>query len=325
VEEVKAKVQPKPAHQDEEEDEEEEKEEKEEEELEDGWERPSARKTIKRAGGDSNKGGKSKPHKGVSHDNTQKTALEVKVPRKHHGSLIGPGGSFLKLIQDKTGAKVDMPKRDGGGLGVVISGSPSAVAAAEQVIKDIVLKGYSPVTHPDFVDNEMILDDPQLVGRIAGPKGTFLQKIQQHTGASLKLPERDSNRAVISIYGKPAEIMAAKLAITDLVNQGFSDITHPGWIIEEVEFPASSLGKLIGTAGSKIKELQHEYAVKIDTPKKDDGKAIQDVIHIKGPQQNVDRAKEAISQLLVVPEEDETLPEADPNDPWQQEPTEQDW
>jgi len=308
-------------HRDEEEDEEEQKEE--EDELEEGWERPSARKTIKRPGGESDKKGRQKSKGGLQPD--QKVVVEVIVPKQNHGSLIGPQGQHLKLIQEKTGASVTMPKRDGGGLGVVLQGTAQAVAQAEQVIKDIVQKGFSPVTHPDFVNNEINLEDPALIGRIAGPKGTYIRKIQEKTGARLQLPERDSNRAVISIFGKPSETMAAKIALNDLINQGFSEITHPGWIAEEVDFPATSLGKLIGAGGAKIIEIQKLHAVKIDTPKRDDGKQPLDIITIKGAKKNVDQAKEHISQLLIVPEEEETLPTPDPDDPWQQEPTAADW
>jgi len=61
-----------------------------------------------------------------------------------------------------------MPKREGGGLGVVITGSPAQVKLAEQVIKDIIERGYSEITHPGISGNQIVLEDSQMVGRIAG-------------------------------------------------------------------------------------------------------------------------------------------------------------
>lgn len=214
-----------------------------EEELEEGWERPSARKTFKISKGPNDKkklGSKSKdlPDKKAS---APKVVANVQVEKKRHGNVIGPKGAFLKLIQERTGAKITMPKREGGGLGVVIEGSATEVAAAEIAIKEIAAKGYCSITHPETVSNTITLEDPGLVGRIAGPKGENLRKIQSGSGATLQLPDKKSAHAVITISGKPSEILNARVAIMDLINQGYSNYTHPGWAAEEFDLDRKSV------------------------------------------------------------------------------------
>jgi len=219
-----------------------------------------------------------------------------------------------------------MPKREGGGLGVVITGSPAQVKLAEQVIKDIIERGYSEITHPGISGNQIVLEDSQMVGRIAGKDAKFVKAIQNKSGATIQLPDTNATEKVISIFGKPHEVQRAKEYINCLISLGYSEATHPGWVSEAVGFKPENLGRLIGLEGKTIKELSKKCDVRIETPKRDDPTAQQDVILIKGIQSNIDRAKEAIDELLAaVNEQPDELPVPDPDDPWQQEPQEPEW
>jgi rRNA processing protein Krr1/Pno1 len=308
---------------------------KEEEVLEDGWEKPKPRNTVRIRSPKEIKKAKDAAiarSKGPSSEEP-KVVVEVRVPKHKHGSIIGPKGSFLTLIQDKTGATINMPKREGGGLGVVISGSAQQVKEAEQAVRDIRDRGYSTITHPGLESNELLLEDEKQIGRIAGKGGVYLKAIQDKSGASLQLPDRKSAQPgnKIIILGKQSEITNAKLALMELVRQGYCEYTHPGWITEEFDFNSDYLGRLIGPKGTKIQELSSQFDVKIDTPKRDpnnkdaDQGSKQDIIVIKGTQSNIDRAKEAISELLSQSEVTEEIPAPDPNDPWQQDPVEPEW
>jgi len=287
-----------------------------EEVLEEGWELPNPRKTKSKSG--SSKGGAEKKVKEPT------SAIEIQVPVKLHGQIIGKEGAFLKLIEKKSGgAKITMPKKSGGGLGVTVTGPTTAVKEAERIIKEIIDKGYSSVTHPEMTNNEIDLQNPKLIGRIAGPNGSYIKKIQEKTNVRVNFPDKDSKGSVLTLLGKQSDIMNAKIAINDLLNQGFCEITHPNWIAEEVDFPSEFLGKLIGEHGAKIKSLSTQYGVKIDTPKKEDGK--QDVIVIKGLREKIEKAKEAIADILVVNNEPDEPPVPEPDDPWQQSPEEAEW
>jgi len=299
-----------------------------EEELEDGWEKPKPRNTIRiRSPQDDKKRKEAKEAKKALSPTAEgpKVVSEVRVPKAKHGLIIGQKGATLDLIHKHTGAKVQMPKREGGGLGVVISGTAEQVKEAEQIVRDLALKGYSQLTHPNFQSGEIILEDDKQVGRIAGPGGIHLKAIQKQSGATLQLPDKNAAKAVINISGKLEQITNAKLAIMSLLDQGYSEYTHPGWISEEYDFQPEYLGRLIGLGGSKIKEIQEKYDVKIDTPKK--GEVKQDIIVIKGKQSSIEGAKEAIAELTVVHEAPtEELPVPAPDDPWNQgDPQEAEW
>jgi len=135
---------------------------------------------------------------------------------------------------------------------------------------------------------------------------------------------KKADQQVISIFGKPEEVQKAKEYINSLISLGYSEATHPNWITEEVDFKPENLGRLIGPAGETIKRLCDKHDVKIDTPKRDDLSAPQDVISIKGTQYAIDQAKQAIEEILAQTASDapEELPVPDPNDPWQQDPEE---
>jgi len=235
---------------------------------------------------------------------------------------------MLDNIQKQTGAEIKMPKREGGGLGVVISGSAAQVKLAEQVVKDIAERGFSEVTHPGLAGNQIELKNGREVGRIAGKDGKFLKAIQNQSGAAVQLPDKNAQKQVISIVGKPEEVNKAKEYINCLLTLGYCEATHPGWITEEVEFKPDNLGRLIGLGGENISELSTACKVKIDTPKRDDPTAPQDVIFIKGRPDNIAQAKQKIEELLAASNNSELvdeLPVPDPSDPWQQDPQAEDF
>jgi len=175
---------------------------------------------------------------------------------------------MLDQIIERTGADIKMPKREGGGLGIVITGTNAQVNLAKQVVTDLANRGFSEVTHPGLAGNQIEVKDGKEVGRIAGKDGKFLKEIQNRSGAKVQLPDKNAQRQVISIVGKPDEVNKAKEYINCLLTLGYCEATHPGWITEEVEFKPDNLGRLIGFEGKTISELSQSCKVKIDTPKK---------------------------------------------------------
>jgi len=251
-----------------------------------------------------------------------KVVTQVNVPKLRHGQIIGAKGKLLATIHQKTGAEIKMPKREGGGTGILISGTAAQVKMAEQIIRDISIRGFSEVTHPGMAGNQIEVEDSKQVGRIAGKGAENLKLIQNKSGATVQLPEKKADKQVISIFGKPEEVNKAKEYINALMTFGYCEATHPNWITEEVEFKPENLGRLIGAGGENIQKLCADHNVKIDTPKQDDLTAPQDVIQIKGTQDNIDQAKQAIGELLAATANDapQELPVPDPTDPWQQDP-----
>merc|ERR1719247_3001278 len=69
----------------------------------------------------------------------------VHVPEKRIGIVIGPGGSKIKMIQEKTGAKIDT------------EGEMFTISGPSQGVKDLVSKGYTQLAFEDFAENSVMV------------------------------------------------------------------------------------------------------------------------------------------------------------------------
>lgn len=67
-------------------------------------------------------------------------ALIVKVPSSCVGRIIGRGGAKIAELQEKSGARIRVPRDDGSGyeVDVQITGEPEKQKAAETLIKELL-------------------------------------------------------------------------------------------------------------------------------------------------------------------------------------------
>lgn len=126
----------------------------------------------------------------------------IKVPQDRIGAIIGVEGNVKRIIEEKTGAGVDVDSESGA---VVIQPGEDAFQAlrAGEVIK-AVARGFSPEKALKLLENEDLVldiidlsnvaDSPadmkRLKGRIIGKNGKTREVIEQMSGARL------------SVYGK---------------------------------------------------------------------------------------------------------------------------
>lgn len=131
----------------------------------------------------------------------------IKVPQDRIGAIIGVEGNIKKIIEEKTGAIVDVDSESGT---VVIESETDAFKAlkASEVIK-AVARGFSPEKALKLLENEDLVldvidlstltDSPsdlkRLKGRIIGRNGKTREVIEQMTGAR------------VSVYGKTIGII----------------------------------------------------------------------------------------------------------------------
>merc|ERR1719401_3118048 len=81
-------------------------------------------------------------------EKSNSSTVTVKVPEAKIGIVIGPKGSKIKLIQEKTGARIDTS-----GDVFTITGPPAGVREAEAAVKELVDKGYTALEYDDFQEN----------------------------------------------------------------------------------------------------------------------------------------------------------------------------
>ena len=286
---------------------------------------------------------------------------EMYIPFKHHAQLIGSKGSTLQQLQSGSGAKIDMPKKDSGSTKVQLTGSADAVKAAKGAIESLISKGYSTLTHPGWVHDDVSVEERHF-GLIIGPGGSHISQIQQkvhtpphtlrneqhhtptpascrhshlltpmgrpltlplvpssdavtvcgvrcdvmcccawQTSTRINLPEKDSGSHKVVIVGKKEDVRSARLAIKELIADGFSPLTHADFVKREVSFPKDKLHVLIGPKGQTIKSIQGNSKAKVNIPDRGSAPAGEtDVkVSIVGTPDAVAQAEKEISRLLI--------------------------
>ena len=224
---------------------------------------------------------------------------EMYIPFKFHAQLIGAKGATLQQLQQGTGAKIDMPKKDSGSTKVQITGPSEGVRAAKGAIDSLISKGYSTITHPGYVHDDLSVPDDKM-GHIIGPSGAYIKAIQDKTKTRINLPDKDSGSSRVTIVGKKDDVRSARLAIKELLTDGYSPLTHENFVKREVAFPADKLHVLIGSKGQTIKSIQGNSKARIRIPERSAAQGQQEVlIAVVGTAEQVAQAEKEIKRLLI--------------------------
>ena len=224
---------------------------------------------------------------------------EMYIPFKFHAQLIGAKGATLQQLQQGTGAKIDMPKKDSGSTKVQITGSSEGVQAAKGAIDSLISKGYSTITHPGYVHDDLSVPDDKM-GHIIGPSGAYIKAIQDKTKTRINLPDKDSGSSRVTIVGKKEDVRSARLAIKELLTDGYSPLTHENFVKREVPYPADKLHVLIGSKGQTIKSIQGNSKARIRIPERSAAQGQSEVlIAVVGTAEQVAQAEREIKRLLI--------------------------
>jgi ribosomal RNA assembly protein len=149
----------------------------------------------------------------------------IKVPQDRIGAIIGVEGNVKKVIEEKTGAKLDVDSESGA---VVVESDSDALKAlkAAEAIKAIA-RGFSPEKALKLLENEDLIlevmdlstlsDSPadlkRLKGRIIGKGGKTREVIEQMTGAKLSVYGK-----TISIIGDAEQLAMVRAALDMLID-----------------------------------------------------------------------------------------------------------
>jgi rRNA processing protein Krr1/Pno1 len=244
------------------------------------------------------------------------TSVQLKIDATHYGKIIGSGGETLKLLEQKSGTKINIPRRDSGkDASIVITGPAEGVQEAQKAINDLVTKGFSSITNPGTTSGELRIE-AKLHGIIIGEGGAHIRAIQGKTGTKINMPEKKgaaNDADKITISGSKDGIKAAKAAIRDLINEGFSTLTHEGWSKKEIAVPRDQLKYVIGQKGQTIKSIQGNTRCKITIPKPD---AENQNVIVAGPADALASAEKQILRALEVPVAQETEEDAEVLEGW---------
>lgn len=234
----------------------------------------------------------------ASEGKEEQTSLQLPVPARFYGIIIGDKGANLNRLQDGTGAKIEIPKKElqekGAKEAVIIRGTAVQVQRAKAAIEMLMQKGYSKYTHPDACEGNVHVPSKAL-GIVIGPQGAHIKAIQQKTGVKVITPDRSSNSERVTLLGTKEGIKRAKAAIKQLVTDGFSPLTHEGYIVEELAVPRHRFPVIIGPRGQTIKSIQGDTKASIKIPDvMDDNQNVR----VIGSQAAVARAVKQVQKAL---------------------------
>jgi len=139
-----------------------------------------------------------------------------------------------------------------------------SVAEAKAALQQLITKGYSSITHEGHVDAGISVPS-KFIGQIIGPGGSII-KLLQKTGCKINTPKRDEEGDLVTVVGDDDKVKEVIKAIQQIMDMGFSSMTHEGWVAKTIMVPRDQIGGVIGPAGVNIKKLQDDNKCRINIP-----------------------------------------------------------
>lgn len=157
--------------------------------------------------------------------------------------------------------------------------------------------------------------DPRKLGLLIGQKGVTKIAIQTLTGAAINMPRIDKEKekekeaaastepATIRVTGPALGVSKAVLALTELVNKGYSTLLEGDDFQESyVAVHPKFLPEVIGKGGAVIRALQVHTGIKITVPATlkgpgPDGKVVKVKVGLVGKKEKVSQARALIKDL----------------------------
>lgn len=230
--------------------------------------------------------------------------LKVEFPASQISALIGTNGSTLEAIEDATNVKIDVPDKDKRGKSpnaiLTLCGLRGDLPKAEKAIQEVADNGFSSIVHPDRVTRELVVTQRERGGLI-GPNFKNITEIEKVTNTKIKVPQRGTDDEVVKVVGNPEDCRRALSIMKELIEVGFSPVTHPTWVKATVDFPTRMLHRLIGRQGANLKAMESASKTKITVPRQKVGieDLVMTAVGILGDNEDVMKCRTLIDEVLV--------------------------
>ena len=138
-------------------------------------------------------------------------------------------------------------------------------------MEDIVKKGYSAlIAGEDFTEGHVSIH-PNYISDVIGKNGCCIKAIQEQLGIRMTVPSEsasgNASTIKITVAGPKEKVVQAKAVVKEITQYYHSEITHPGFIHEELEdVPASAYNIIIGPKGSEIRHIEGNFKVSVHIP-----------------------------------------------------------
>ncbi|KAB5583305.1 hypothetical protein GE09DRAFT_946916 [Coniochaeta sp. 2T2.1] len=120
-----------------------------------------------------------------------KQTVKVPIPQSARAHIIGKGGSTIKSLQEKSGARIQLPKADEGQpvdddddatIDVMVEGNAHSAAIA----RDLILKIAG--ERAANVSTKVRGVPAEFYPFIAGPKNSFVHNLEENNGVQVRIP-----------------------------------------------------------------------------------------------------------------------------------------
>jgi len=231
----------------------------------------------------------------ASKPESSSSTATIKVPEAKIGRIIGPKGSNIKMITEKTGCT----RIDTSGEIITVLGNPQSVTAAEAALRELIEKGYCSLFYENFVEGNVSVH-PSVFPDLIGKQGAIIRKIKDELNVEVGIPQVPKNASKdkkfkVTLAGANDAVEKAKTVVTDICMYGHHELTHPGVLHEELDVATWQYAFLIGKGGSEMRHIQNNYHVRVNIPR--DTSMNQNVVVI-GEKADVERAKVYIEKLI---------------------------
>jgi len=201
--------------------------------------------------------------KALNGNSGPRITIEMLIHPRHFGTITGPSRSLLTKFMDDFDVEVTIPRKGSSEEKIKLFGCETKIDIVKNCINELIEKGYSKSLYSNLSDVSIRINS---FSRLIGPSGAYIRAIQTGTNTRINLPGKDSSDDTVTIVGDNRDVQQAIAAIDQLMDDGYSELTHPGWIKAELPFPSSMLGVLKGTGGKTIKKIQEETNTRIVVP-----------------------------------------------------------
>lgn len=148
---------------------------------------------------------------------SRQTTIEIPIPSKAVGAVIGRQGQTIKELQEKSGAKInfrDDNRADDSDRTLLIRGTPEAAQSAECLVRKVI------ADMPVIVQEEITVPS-HCLGRIIGRNGETIRQMSRASKTKIYIDRtkddyRDQPR-VVTISGAKAQIEIAKSLIQEKI------------------------------------------------------------------------------------------------------------
>ncbi|KAK1782218.1 hypothetical protein QBC45DRAFT_7764 [Copromyces sp. CBS 386.78] len=244
-----------------------------------------------------------------------KQNITVEIPSSARAHIIGKGGSTIKAIQEKTGARIQLPKADESQppvdedddtmINVHVEGNAFSAAAAKQEIEKIAGERAA------NVQTKLRNIPAEFYPFIAGPKNDLVHKLEEDLGVQIRVPPLQGRSLQPPVVPAPGQRPIFAPAPQDYNIQLAGERTAVQNARAAIERRAEELRRQLALEQLSIQHGRHQFiigdrGVPLDQFFEDTGCAIilpsdedDDMVTIIGPQDDVNRGLDKAMDLAM--------------------------